>query len=178
MRVLLMEGRPRVTVIQFCSPSLTIDLPDSSDMLLFLYRPLTIQTDAGRHAVFQCLSSLLSRARSANDGDSFQRTPRAAPPPPILTSVLISRTIAHGLRCHRDLTSVFQSFLSFINTHLCLLPICLFVSPLFVYLPGRLLHPSPLSSRVFPPRPAHLLGGPSPVPPSLGRAENRQPCVL
>lgn len=57
----VMEGQRRVTVIQLHSPFL-IDLWDFCDALLFLYRCLTIQTDAGRHSVLCTLSSVSNRA--------------------------------------------------------------------------------------------------------------------
>lgn len=74
-----MEGRPWVTVIQFHSPFL-IDPCDFSDALLFLYRRVTAQTDAGRHSVLRTLSSVSNRARDADDRGSFQRARAAAPP--------------------------------------------------------------------------------------------------
>lgn len=60
-------------MIQLHSPFLAIDPSDSSDTLLVLYWHLTIQTNAGRHAVFQCLSISLSHVRDANVQECFQQ---------------------------------------------------------------------------------------------------------
>jgi len=125
--VLVMKGQLRVTMIQLHSHLLSIDPSDSSDTLLFLYWHLTIQTNAGRHTDFQCLCSLLSHARDANDHDSFQQ----ACVPFSSTSVDLCSDLS-GVRSLAAMMSsgVFHSFFFFffINTHLCLSLICLFFS--------------------------------------------------
>lgn len=85
----VMEGQPGVTVIQLHSPFL-IDLCDFCDALLFLYRCLTIQTDAGRHSVLCTLSSVSNHAMTGAASCGPARRYHPPPPPPILTSVALS----------------------------------------------------------------------------------------
>lgn len=160
----VMKGQLRVTVIQLHSPLLSIDPSDSSDTLLFLYWHLTIQTNAGRHTVFQCLSSLLSRTRDTNDQDSFQQ---ACVPYSSTYFDLCSHLSALLLAAMMSSRSYVYLSVFFINTHLCLSLICLFSSLVFISLAVSL----PLLP-VFP-RPAHLLRDQAlclPLPPP-------QPCA-
>lgn len=152
-----MKGQLRVTVVQLYSPLLCIDPSDSSDTLLLLYWHLNIQTNAGRHTVFQCLSILLSHSRDTNDQDSFQQALRA-----VLLHLL------WPLFSSQWRWSVFQPFYQY--------------SPLFVLFSSFLfLLDFPFPSLVFLPpppvfpHPAHLLRDPALCLPAEAGWKNRQP---
>lgn len=76
--------------------------------------------------------------------------------------------------CHRDLASIFKSFFFFINTHLCLSPICLFFPPtshcFCFHLPSCLLAPHPsFSAFLFPSPPLNS--------PPMHTCSGTQPCA-
>lgn len=178
LHVLVMKGQLRVTVIQLHSPIFSIDPSDSSDTLLLLYWHLTIQTNAGRHTIFQCLSSLLSRTRDANDQDCFQRAcvPHSSTYFDLCSSLCAVLLVAmmSSRRC------VYRFF--FINTHLCFSLICLFSYLVSISLLSFVF---PCSAHLLRDQALHLPPLPPPyslalcLPTRACRVENRRPlCFL
>lgn len=140
----VMAGRPRVTVIQLHSPFL-IDLCDFCDALLFLYRCLTAQTDAGRHSVLCTPSSVSNHAMTgaASCGPARRY-------PPTTTYFDLRHPVAGGCDIIRTLCLPFF-FCSF------------FLHFLFPSLSYTICTPPSWISG-FPPHPSHLFGNTGPRP--------------
>lgn len=157
----VMAGRPRVTVIQLHSPFL-IDLCDFCDALLFLYRCLTAQTDAGRHSVLCTPSSVSNHAMTgaASCGPARRY-------PPTTTYFDLRHPVAGGCDIIRTLCLPFF-FLLFFSAFSLSFPLLHHLYPSF--LDFRV--PSPPLTPVWKHRPA-----PQPRPSAWVGRRTDGPCV-